>query len=91
MLLIKSRFILFDCTWFVALLASFMSFCFPHAFAFFWLSLIVQCTSVFTLNCTDLNKVSAEDNNHVILMVVFIGEIVGHCLYIQYCSCAAQV
>ena len=38
-LLIKSRFILFDCTWFVALLASFMPFCFPHAFAFFWLSL----------------------------------------------------
>ena len=32
----------------------------------FWLSLIVQFTSAFSLGCIDLCKVSTEDSNHVI-------------------------
>ena len=51
----------------------------------FWLSLIVHFTSAFALNCSDLCKVNAEDNDHVILqMVVHIAKIVGHCLYILF-------
>ena len=43
-----------------------MSFCFALALICFWLNLIVQFTSEFSLSCTDLSKVSTEDSDHVI-------------------------
>ena len=33
---------------------------------FFWLILIVQCTSEFSLICADLCNVSTEDGGHAI-------------------------
>ena len=70
------------CVWFFALLAS------PYAVLLrtcpylFWLNLIVQFTSEFSLSCADLCKVSTEDGDHVISqMVVLIAEIEGNCFY----------
>ena len=54
------------CVWFFALLAS------PYAVLLrtcpylFWLNLIVQFTSEFSLSWADLCKVSTEDSDHVI-------------------------
>ena len=41
-------------------------FCFTFAFIYFWLNLLVQFTSEFSLSCIDLCKVSIEESNHVI-------------------------
>ena len=43
-----------------------MPFCFALALICFWLNLIVQFTSEFSLSCADLCKVSTEDGDHVI-------------------------
>ena len=43
-----------------------MPFCFALALICFWLNLIVQFTSKFSLSCTDLCKFSTEDSDHVI-------------------------
>ena len=54
------------CAWFVALLASpyvvLLGTC-PYCY---WLNLIVQFISEFSLSCADLCKVSTEDGDHVI-------------------------
>ena len=44
----------------------FMLFCFAFVLICFWLSLIVQFASEFSLNCTNMCKVSTEDSDHVI-------------------------
>ena len=60
------------CVWFFALLA-FSLIC-------FWLNLIVQFTSEFSLSCADLCKVSTEESDYVISqMIVLIAEIEGNC------------
>ena len=41
-------------------------FCFALALIWSWLNLTVKSTSEFSLSCTDLCKVSAEDSHHVI-------------------------
>ena len=47
--------------------------------------MIVQFISEFSLSCADLCKVSTEDGNHVIsLIVVLIAEIEGNCFYITF-------
>ena len=62
-----------------------MSFCFTLALTCFWLNLMVQFTSEFSLSCTDLCKVSTGYSDHVIsYMVVFIAEIEGNCFYIIF-------
>ena len=62
-----------------------MPFCFALALICFWLNLIVQFTSEFSLSCTDLCKVSTEDSDHVVsLMVVLIAEIEGNYFYIIF-------
>ena len=43
-----------------------MPFCFALALICFWLNLIVQFTSEFSLSCADLCKVSTEDGDHAI-------------------------
>ena len=60
-----------------------MPFCFALALICFWLNLIVQFTSEFSLSFTDLCKVSTEDSDHVnSWMVVLIAEIEGSRFYI---------
>ena len=60
-----------------------MSFHFALSLICFWVNLIAQFTSEFSLSCADLCNVSAEDGDHVILyMVVLIAEIEGNCFYI---------
>ena len=62
-----------------------MSFCLALALIGFWLSLIVQFTSEFSLSYTDLCKVSTEDSDHVIsVMVVLIAQIEGNCFYVIF-------
>ena len=61
----------------------------PFYFAFaiicFWLNLIVQFASEFSLSCTDQCKVSTEDSDHVLsYMVVLTAEIEGNCFYIIF-------
>ena len=55
------------CTCFIALLVSPYVFCFALALICFWLNLIVQFTSEFSLSCAELCKVSPDDSDHVIL------------------------
>ena len=43
-----------------------MPFCFALALICFWLNLIVQFTSEFSLSCADLCKVSTEDGDRVL-------------------------
>ena len=50
----------------------FMPFCFAFALICFLLNLIVQLTSEFSLSCTDLCKVSAEDCDPVISQIVVL-------------------
>ena len=60
-----------------------MPFCFALALICFWLNLIVQFTSEFSLSCAGLCKVNTEEGDHVISqMVVLIAEIEGNCFYI---------
>ena len=62
-----------------------MPFCSALALICFWLNLIVQLTSEFSLSCTELCKVSTEDSDHVISqMVVLIAEIEGNCFYLIF-------
>ena len=62
-----------------------MPFCFALALIYFWLDLIVQLTSEFSLSCSDLCKVSTKDSDHAIsYMVVLIVEIEGNCFYIIF-------
>ena len=62
-----------------------MPFCFALALTCFWLNLIVQFISEFSLSCTDLCKVSTEGSDHVISqMVVLFAEIEGNCVYIIF-------
>ena len=62
-----------------------MPFCFALALICFWLNLIIQFTSEFSLSSTDLCKVSTEDSDHVISSkVVLIAEIEGNCFYIIF-------
>ena len=55
------------CTCFIALLVSPYVFCFALALICFWLNLILQFTSEFSLSCAELCKVSPDDSDHVIL------------------------
>ena len=41
-------------------------FCFALAFICFWLNLIVQFTSEFSLSCTNLCKLNTGDSDHII-------------------------
>ena len=60
-----------------------MLFCFALALICFWLNLIVQFTSEFSLSYAGLCNVSTEDGDHVISqIVVFIAEIERNCFYI---------
>ena len=60
-----------------------MPFSFAFAFICFWLNLIVQFMSEFSLSCADLCKVSTESGDHVISwIVVLIAEIEGNYFYI---------
>ena len=43
-----------------------MLFCFAVALICFWINLIVQFSSEFSLSCIDLCKVSTEDSYHII-------------------------
>ena len=62
-----------------------MPFRFALALISFWLNLIVQFTSEFSLSCSDLCKVSTEDSDHVIsYMVVLIVDIEGNGFYIIF-------
>ena len=59
-----------------------MRFCFVPAVICFWFNLIVEFTSEFSSSCTDLCKVSTEDNDLAISwMVVFFAKIEGNCFY----------
>ena len=60
-----------------------MPFFFALALICFWLNLIVQFMSEFSLSCADLRKVSTESGDHVISwIVVLIAEIEGNYFYI---------
>ena len=60
-----------------------MPFFFALALICFWLNLIVQFMSEFSLSCADLFKVSTESGDHVISwIVVLIAEIEGNYFYI---------
>ena len=60
-----------------------MPFFFALALICFWLNLIVQFMSEFSLSCADLCKVSTESGDHVISwIVVLIAEIEGNYFYI---------
>ena len=62
-----------------------LPFCVTLVLICFWLNLIVQLTSEFSLSCTDLCKVSTKDSDHVISqMVVLIAKIEGNCFYVIF-------
>ena len=91
--IICSQFITFEqvtlcspyCVWFVALLALPYAVLVRTCLICFWLNLIVQFTSEFSLSCTDLCKLNTEDSDHVISqMVVLIAAIEGNCFYIIF-------
>ena len=59
-----------------------MPFCFALALICFWVNLIVQFTSQFSLSCADLCKVSIEDGDHVISDHVLNADIEGNYFFI---------
>ena len=76
------------CSWFAALLGSPYVVLLHTCNICFWLNFIVQSRSECSLSCTNLyklSKLSTEDSDHVIwLMVVLIAEIEDNCFYIIF-------